>query len=93
VITWPEHVDGWFREAIVAAAASAVAAGLVDLQRLFDPEVIVVGGGIGLLDAFRDPVAARLADVDARLRPAVVPAALGADAGLVGIADLALAAA
>jgi N-acetylmannosamine-6-phosphate 2-epimerase/N-acetylmannosamine kinase len=79
--------------AIVVAAASAVAAGLVDLQRLFDPEVIVVGGGIGLLDAFRDPVAARLADVDARLRPAVVPAALGADAGLVGIADLALAAA
>jgi N-acetylmannosamine-6-phosphate 2-epimerase/N-acetylmannosamine kinase len=72
---------------IVDAAAAAFAAGLVDAQRLIDPEIVVLGGGIGLLPAFRDRVEKALADVPRRLRPTVVPARLGADAGLVGAAE------
>lgn len=61
------------------------------LVNLFDPEVIVIGGGFGaaagelLLDAAR--VSARreaVAPADGRLR--IVQAALGEDAGLVGAA-------
>lgn len=75
--------------AIIDAGAAAFAAGLVDLQRLLDPEVVVLGGGIGLLPLYQSRVHAALADAPARLRPQIVPAALGADAGLIGIADLA----
>lgn len=75
--------------AIIDAGAAAFAAGLVDLQRLLDPEVVVVGGGIGLLPLHQARVQAALADAPVRLRPTIVPAALGADAGLIGIADIA----
>lgn len=80
--------QAWARE-IVAAAASEIASALFNLQALIDPEVIVLGGGIGLVPAFREEVAAELASADPRLRPRLEPAKLGAAAGLIGIADLA----
>lgn len=74
---------------IIAEAAERVARGLIDLQRIADPEVIVLGGGIGLLPAFQSALAAALDQAVPLLRPQIVPAVLGADAGIVGIADLA----
>ena len=61
---------------------------LGDLQRLIDPEVVVLGGGIGLLPQFRDRLIARLSLDPSHLRPVIKPATLGGDAGIIGVADL-----
>lgn len=83
-----EAGDAWARR-IVEEAATALALALVDAQRLVDMQVVVLGGGIGLLAPFRACLATALAGVDPTLRPDVLPAILAADAGLVGAADLA----
>lgn len=74
--------------ALLEQAIENLAVALGDLQRLIDPEVIVLGGGIGLLPQFRDRLVARLSLEPGHSRPAIRPAALGGDAGIVGIADL-----
>jgi len=81
-----EAGESW-AQAIIANAASDLATGLCDLQRLLDPALVVLGGGIGLLPAFRAALDQELAKLPTRLRPAIVPAQLGADAGIIGIAD------
>ncbi len=68
--------------AFTEAAGVAVA----NLVHLFSPEIVVVGGGVGLIG---NAVLAPLRDALARLGPPrlrvdVVPAALGDDAGLAG---------
>ena len=71
---------------VVAAAA----AGVVNLAWLFAPEVIVVGGGLGLIgDLLLDPLRTALATTGPpALHPPirVMRAALGDDAGLTGAA-------
>jgi glucokinase len=66
-------------------------AAIGSLANLFDPELVIVGGGFG--EAAREPLLVRaqeaarkeaLAPADRTLR--IVPAHLGADAGLVGAA-------
>jgi len=70
--------------------------GLAGLAKAFDPELIVVGGGVleegeSILGAAREEVLARYkGQVDP---PSVVSASLGNDAGVVGAAQLALEAA
>jgi N-acylmannosamine kinase len=78
---------------IVDEAAAAIAQLCLDLVATLDVERIAVGGGVGLNPLFRDRVAAAVAAAPAVFRAAVVAAALGADAGLVGIAELAASAA
>ncbi len=71
-------------------------AGLAGLAKAFDPEMIVVGGGVleegeSILAAAREEVVARYkGQVDP---PSVVSASLGNDAGVVGAAQLSLEAA
>jgi N-acetylmannosamine-6-phosphate 2-epimerase/N-acetylmannosamine kinase len=72
--------------AILDTAAADLAVAFSDLQRLVDPQCVVLGGGIGLLTQFRERLHVQLSTVPARLRPTIVPAALGADAGIIGIA-------
>jgi N-acetylmannosamine-6-phosphate 2-epimerase / N-acetylmannosamine kinase len=79
---------GW-AERILADAAAALAAALVGLQAVADPQCIVIGGGVGLAEGFLDRLRAALAGFPPVLVPDVVPAGLGADAGIVGAADLA----
>ena len=67
--------------------------GLAGLAKAFDPEMIVVGGGVSeegelLLSAARDELGSRFRDQVAP--PILVSAALGNDAGVVGAAHLAL---
>jgi N-acetylmannosamine-6-phosphate 2-epimerase/N-acetylmannosamine kinase len=76
-------------DGIVAASARKVALLCHDLHFAFDPARIVIGGGIGLAAGYLDRVRAALPELRARLTPTIVPAQLGAHAGLVGIADLA----
>lgn len=75
---------------LIAAAADRLALSLINLQRLLDPEVVVLGGGIGLLPAFQAAVAKSCEAAPTLLRPNVVPAVLGGDAGIVGVADIVL---
>jgi N-acetylmannosamine-6-phosphate 2-epimerase/N-acetylmannosamine kinase len=78
---------GWADE-LVRAAAGRLAAALGNLQRLIDMELVVLGGGIGMLPAYRARVEAALAELDPVVRPRLVPARLGGKAGIIGIAEM-----
>jgi glucokinase len=80
---------------LVAAAGAALGRGLATLVAVLDPEVIVIGGGLGSIGPhLLEPARAALAA--ARFAPAhwsapdVVTAGLGPGAGAVGAALLAL---
>ena len=73
-------------DAILQASASRIARLCQNLLLALDPPVIVIGGGIGLAPGYVERVEA---SIDASLRPTLARAALGAEAGIVGIAALA----
>jgi predicted NBD/HSP70 family sugar kinase len=75
--------------AILDASAARMARLCTNLQFALAPEVIVIGGGIGLGPGYLDRVTAALGDLAPPIRPDIRPAALGADAGAVGVAALA----
>ena len=101
----PEHVKG---ERVTAAAAAGdaaaleimrrfgwwVALGLANLANLFDPEVIVVGGGLVdagavLMDPVQEAFEGLVEAGGIRPMPIVVPAVLGPRAGAIGAGLLA----
>jgi glucokinase len=68
--------------------------GLAGLASAFDPEVVIVGGGLSdaadlLLEPARKAFAARLPGKGYRNEPPILRAALGPDAGFIGAAELA----
>lgn len=68
--------------------------GLANVVAALDPEIVVVGGGVAaagdrLLEPAKQRLQHTLVAAGHRELPAVVPAALGGDAGLLGAADLA----
>lgn len=68
--------------------------GLADLTAVLDPGRFVIGGGVAeagplLIDVARTTYAARVTGHGYRRLADVVPAALGAEAGVIGAADLA----
>ncbi|MEX2552716.1 MAG: ROK family protein, partial [Actinomycetota bacterium] len=78
---------------LLSELGARLGVGLAGLAKAFDPEVIVVGGGVSeegelLLSAARDQLGSRFKDQVAP--PILVSAALGNDAGVVGAAHLAL---
>ncbi len=73
--------------ALVDRAARAFAQALADLQALVDPQVVVLGGSVGLNAFYRERLEAALAGLVGPFRPRLKAAALGRDAGLVGAAD------
>lgn len=85
VIEEAEAGAGWALR-LVVGAADALARALADVRVLVDPEVVVLGGGVGLNAGFRRAVVAAVERSDPRTRLRVVPASLGAAAGLVGAA-------
>ncbi|TKJ30445.1 ROK family glucokinase [Blastococcus sp. CCUG 61487] len=67
--------------------------GIADLAAVLDPEVVVIGGGVSvlgemLLDPARERLERALPGRGFRPAPRIVAAELGAEAGLVGAADL-----
>ncbi|GFP63057.1 hypothetical protein BCBD1442_24150 [Brucella ceti] len=66
-----------------------MAAAVAGLQAIVDPECIVIGGGVGMADGFLDMLREALGSHSAVMRPDIVAAELGADAGIIGVADLA----
>jgi N-acetylmannosamine-6-phosphate 2-epimerase/N-acetylmannosamine kinase len=79
---------GW-AESIIAASAQKVALLCQDIQLTLDPKRIVIGGGIGLAEGYLDRVRASLPDLGPRLRPQIIAARCGPQAGAIGVADLA----
>ena len=80
--------------AVLRAYAHHVAIGLVGLVNVFDPELVVISGGLVelgdvLLDPIREAFAGRIEGAAFRPDVPIVAAALGGDAGLVGAAALA----
>lgn len=78
---------GW-AEVIFDASAMGVAALCADLKLGLDPARIVIGGGVGLAPGYLDRVRAHLETIAPDIRPDLTPAALGANAGILGISAL-----
>ena len=76
-------------EAAIEASARRVGQLCRNLQLLTDPEVIVIGGGVGLASGYLARVEGHLARLAPLYRPTLTPAALGSEAGVIGIAALA----
>jgi len=74
---------------LVDRSVDVVARLFENLQLLFDPDIMVVGGGVGLADGYRERLEARLAHLPPHLKPEIRAAALGKNAGVIGAADLA----
>lgn len=73
-------------EAVVASAVEALADALVTLRWVVDPQRVAIGGSVGLAERYLDRLRAacdRRPDVRGL---ELVPARLGADAGLIGAA-------
>jgi len=76
-------------DATIETAASELGRTLAALANALDPELIVVGGGLGLVERYRELVAAAARGAMAAkpsLQPPIVPAALGRSSGVVGAA-------
>lgn len=80
--------EAW-AETLLDGVVAPLALALCRVQLVLDPDRIVIGGGLGLAPGYLDRLNRHLAPVPVLKRPAICAAALGADAGLIGIADLA----
>jgi glucokinase len=77
------------RASLVDAAADQLGLALAALVNALDPEAVVIGGGLGLVERYRDRVAAsaRAAIEHAATRELpIIPAALGPRSGVIGAA-------
>ncbi|EYD74968.1 ROK family protein [Rubellimicrobium mesophilum DSM 19309] len=80
--------EGW-AETIVMKSARRAARLLANIQLMLAPARIVLGGGIGLAPGQIERLRELLGPLPPLRRPCLVPAALGARAGVIGAADLA----
>lgn len=84
--------EGW-ADAIVALSARRIATLCANVHLGLGPQMIIIGGSIGLAPGFIERMAGLLSDLPPLQRPTLVRARLGGQAGIVGIADLATSAA
>jgi glucokinase len=78
---------------VVKAGAAALGAGLAWLVNALDPGKVVIGGGLGLVERYREHAVETMRPMifaDNSRGVEVVPAELGADAGVIGAALAAL---
>jgi glucokinase len=83
---------------ILTTVARRLGEGVAGLVNVLDPDVVVVGGGVGeagdlLLGPLREAYLAAVEGADVRPEVAIMPAQLGNDAGAIGAALLAIEAA
>ncbi|MFK7890990.1 MAG: ROK family protein [Granulosicoccus sp.] len=77
-------------ETLIRQSAREVARLCENLQATLDPAVIVLGGGIGLAHGYLERVSQYINTTRPCTDVHLIPAVLGSDAGLIGVADLAL---
>lgn len=75
-------------ENILQTSARRVGRLCHDLQLMFDPHVMIIGGGVGLATDYMQRIAASVEHCEQLVRPAFIHAALGKNAGVIGVADL-----
>ena len=80
--------EAWAKD-IIAQSAARVALLCRDIQMIFAPKRIVIGGGIGLAPGYLEAVRAQLTELPHHLAPHLIAASLGPRAGIIGAADLA----
>ncbi len=83
---------------ILTTVARRLGEGVAGLVNVLDPDVVVIGGGVGeagdlLLGPLREAYLAAVEGADVRPEVAIMPAQLGNDAGAIGAALLAIEAA
>lgn len=81
--------ERWARE-LVAASAERIGGLCRDIKFMLDVERIVIGGGVGLADGFVDLVREAASRAPSHLRPNILAAEFGGQAGVIGAAALAL---
>jgi predicted NBD/HSP70 family sugar kinase len=79
--------EGW-AVALLDLSAARVASLCRNVIFAADPEVIVLGGGVGLAPGYLERVQRALDQIAPGYGGALLPAALGPDAGVIGMADL-----
>lgn len=83
------HAGQDWASGIVDRSAHRIAALCCDIQLMFDPEKIIIGGGVGLAGGYIDRIRnATILRAEKNIRPHLAAARLGARAGVIGIADL-----
>ena len=83
------HCDAHPGNLLVRKKQNALGHEIARAVHLVDPGLIVIGGGLGLNDRYREAIAAAIAQhVDAAYVPVpeIVPAGLGENAGIIGAA-------
>jgi glucokinase len=77
---------------VMNTAATNLGVGVVNLVHIFNPEIVIIGGGVSRAgDMIFDPVRRVVAERSMRdISVDIVPAALGDDSGLLGAAALVL---
>lgn len=88
-VTAAAHRGESWAEAMLDDVVAPLALALRRLQLELDPDRIVIGGGLGLAPGYLDRLRHHLAELPDWVRPTLTAATLGADAGLIGIADIA----
>ena len=83
------RIGATWAQTIIGQSAARVALLCRDIQMMFAPKRIVIGGGIGLASGYLDAVEAQLVGLPSHLAPRLVAASLGPHAGIIGAADLA----
>lgn len=76
-------------EEILRASSARVARLCANIQVTFDPQLIVIGGGVGLAPGYLNRVNSHLVDTPEHFRPRLARAVLEGEAGVLGIAALA----
>lgn len=79
---------GW-AEAILDQSAARMAGLLSNIQVTLDPELIVLGGGIGMAPGYAARLKEKCTTLPDYAQPDLVQATLGAEAGIIGAAALA----
>ncbi len=72
---------------IAADMTRLVAGSIANIAATIDPEIVVIGGGVGLSRGIVNMIVEAMNGFPPLYRPKVAPAALGHEAGLVGCAD------
>ncbi|WP_026480530.1 ROK family protein [Ahrensia sp. 13_GOM-1096m] len=75
-------------EEIVDVSAHRVGRLCCNLQLIFDPDITVIGGGVGLAPGYIERLKKSVDHLQPLMRPTFRKAALGNDAGVIGVADL-----
>jgi N-acetylmannosamine-6-phosphate 2-epimerase/N-acetylmannosamine kinase len=87
IIAAAERGEMW-AAVLVDRVVAPVARMIAGLQLILGPDLFVIGGGMGLSGFYRDRLQTAVEELAKEFRPTIVAAALGANAGIIGIADL-----